>query len=649
MQIACPNCNKNISLKDISCPYCGFNMKVFSSFLDVKNELDNHQSIAHKMRANLDQLDMKLKNAKDALDKNLIILKNSLKLEKVKPPIALVPETIIEKKLKQPDIPKTIKKVTNNIEKEVAFGQKWLLLSGIIILVMGIGYFLKYSFSQNWVSPTFRVLSVYLCGGSLLGAGEYFRRKLSAKFGLYLIGGGLATLYFATYAAFGLYHILGQIPSFALMVLITILCGILSLFYNTKWLAIVGILGGFLTPIILSTGEGSFMILMTYITILNLCILTISSYKQWALLNKLGLFFTWAIFSGWFFSHYVDSKFISVTVFLNIFFLIHQISPFIYYFKERDESIKGMWLIILNTFIALGFSFATIKPLFGLPYVSFATLFYALTLIILAHILINRNKKNKEPLIILVGQATFFIIITIPLIFSGHWITFFWCMQSIMILWIAIKTDNTELLKISFLLFAGSLFKFFLYDLTYVFKLHYLNYMDFTLKSLYFKKGFYFLLQERLITSLTVLGSTLIAFKFYQIYDSKPICKNDSIKNSIMACFGILLFIILNIEVSGFFHSNLLNAHFAGISVFWAIFSIVLICIGFIKNIYILRQCAIGLFAITLIKVFLIDMSKASAPFRILSFMVLGILLILSSFLYYKFKDKIISTKQETL
>jgi len=649
MLIACPNCNKNISLKDLSCPYCGFNMKVFSSFLDIKNKLDDHRLMAGKIRDSLDQLDSKLKNSVDALNRNMSLLKKSLQLEKVKPSNIALPEEITKKTPPKKIALEKTAKPANNIEKEVAFGQKWLLLAGIIILVMGIGYFLKYSFSKNWVSPVFRVLSVYIGGGFLLAGGEYFRKKLSEKFGLYLIGGGLATLYFATYASFQLYHITGQITSFSFMIVITILCGMLSLFYNTKWLAIIGILGGFLTPIILNSGEGSFIILMTYITILNICILIISSYKQWAPLNKLGFFFTWFIFSGWYFSFYNNTKFIPVTIFLNISFLIYQISPFIYYLKERDKSIKGLWLIIINTFIALGFSFAMIKPLFGLPYVSFATLFYAFTLIVLANILISRNRKNKEPLIILVGQATFFIIITIPLIFSGHWITSFWCIQSVLILWIAIKTDNIVLLKISFLLFAGSLLKFFMYDLTYIFKVHYLDYMDVTLKSLYFKKGFMFLLKERIITSLSVLATILTAFKFYQIYGDKQICKNDFIKNSIMACFGIVLFLILNIEVSGFFRSYFLNAHFAGISVFWAIFSIVLICIGFIKNIYILRQCAIGLFAITLIKVFLIDMSKASAPFRILSFMVLGILLILSSFLYYKFKDKIILTKRDLL
>jgi len=107
--------------------------------------------------------------------------------------------------------------------------------------------------------------------------------------------------------------------------------------------------------------------------------------------------------------------------------------------------------------------------------------------------------------------------------------------------------------------------------------------------------------------------------------------------------FLLGLFATLNIEVSGFFRDYSPGAQFASISVLWTLFSIAIMAAGFIKNIVVLRHTAIGLFAVTMLKVFVVDMANASTPFRIVSFLVLGMVLIGASYLYYKFKDRILS------
>ncbi|MCJ7771521.1 MAG: DUF2339 domain-containing protein, partial [Desulfobacterales bacterium] len=116
------------------------------------------------------------------------------------------------------------------------------------------------------------------------------------------------------------------------------------------------------------------------------------------------------------------------------------------------------------------------------------------------------------------------------------------------------------------------------------------------------------------------------------------------------AVFGIALFIVLNIETGAFFHDYLPTARFAAVSVLWALFSIGLMVLGFVKNISVLRQCAIGLFAVTMIKVFFVDMANVSTPYRIISFLILGLMLIIASYLYYRFKDAILPLpdKEET-
>ncbi|OGW18482.1 MAG: hypothetical protein A2072_04260 [Nitrospirae bacterium GWC1_57_7] len=104
---------------------------------------------------------------------------------------------------------------------------------------------------------------------------------------------------------------------------------------------------------------------------------------------------------------------------------------------------------------------------------------------------------------------------------------------------------------------------------------------------------------------------------------------------------GIVLFIILNVETSAFFHTYLSAARFAAISVLWTGFSVGLMVLGFRYSSAALRRTAIGLFGATVLKVFLSDMANVSTPYRILSFIILGLVLTGTSYLYYRFRDRI--------
>jgi uncharacterized membrane protein len=125
----------------------------------------------------------------------------------------------------------------------------------------------------------------------------------------------------------------------------------------------------------------------------------------------------------------------------------------------------------------------------------------------------------------------------------------------------------------------------------------------------------------------------------------KSISQNDLsiFKNLIFSAWTILLFIILNIEIASLFHDYLPKARFTSISILWTMFSVVLMIKGFKANSSTFRKISLGLFSITLIKVFLFDMSRFSTPYRIISFIILGLVLVSTSYLYHRFKDKIIN------
>ena len=658
----CPNCLQSVLEGQGACPNCGYDLSVYWSIHALKNDIRGIKEAAYTLSGKIDFLTDRFSQLENTFSDSV----SGVKEHGRKLPISKelfesqedfetdldAIEDIPADMPHQDGQPRTFsstsdRKIQNaGVHKtptgasEIKFGQKWLLIAGIVTSVLAVGWFLKYSFDQNWIGPAGRVTMAYLFGVIFLGSGEFCRRKDYHTFGLYLIGGGLATLYFATYAAFQIYYLVSQPAAFGIMVLVTLLCGTLSLFYDTKWLAVLGLVGGFLTPVILSTGQDNQLFLMTYMLILNIGVLFIAFFKQWGLLNYLGFLFTWALFSGWYTQHYTVYKFWKTTLFLNLFFLNYAFVPFIYHFrKEHGKMLRGAAIIMPNAFIAFGYAFSMIRNYSRVEYVSIVTIIYAAIFLWMAQSLYRRDPEQVRAFVMMIAEATLFLVLTVPILFSDHWITNFWAIQATVLLWASIRLRNKWIYGGCLILFLVTLIKFLIYDYSQVFHLQ--------LSGMYFWRNYIHLLPGRFLTSLIVLGT---------LFQSAYLLKKErngigyfhgKDANVFLWTFGIILFIVLNIEVAALFHDYAPRARFAAISVLWTVYSIALISIGFLKTKAFLRQFAIGLFGVTMVKVFFIDMSNVSTPYRIISFTVLGVMLIGASYLYHRFKDRILPAVSE--
>ena len=649
----CPRCKESVFNDNILCPHCGYDLRIIRSIDSIKDELqrvkNDSQALTDKvvgLQKQVEGFELLVSEPQEMFEEEPAGMEEHDHISQPQEPLR---NETTQEKATLPETPPPFFGLFENSTRiidgyhlsEIKVGQKWLLIAGVVTTVLAFGWFLKYSFDQNWVGPAGRIAMAYLGGMAFLGGGEFFRRKNFDIFGLYLIGGGIATLYFSTFAAFQIYHLLPQAPAFFIMILVTALAGALSLVYDTKWLAVLGLIGGFLTPVILSTGHDNQIALMTYMTILNAGILTIAFYKQWQLLNYLGFLFTWTLFTGWYVRYYQDYKFWLAFVYLNIFFLTYDLVPFVYYItKEHKKRLLGIGMIIMNSFIAFGYAFAMIKARYAVEFVSLVTLTYAAILLYMSRFIYSRNREHIESFIMLLAMAMVFLFITIPILFSTKWVTFFWMIQAACILWAALRLQNQWLYRGSAAILLFTIFKLFLYDYEHIFHIH--------LERLPFFHGFFHLATERLITEASVILSMFLscrmvtrlrqAMRLIPTYDNDPAF--------FWTAFSIILFAILHIEVSAFFSTYMPQARFASISVLWTLFSIALIVIGFIKNKAVVRHSAIALFSLTMIKVFFVDMTHITTPWRIISFMALGIMLIGASYLYYRFKDRIVSPDQ---
>jgi uncharacterized membrane protein len=374
---------------------------------------------------------------------------------------------------------------------------------------------------------------------------------------------------------------------------------------------------------------------MTYMVILNAGILSVAFFKRWSLLTYLGAAFTWVIFAAWFDRYYKSDRFWRTTVFLNIFFLTYAVAPFAYFLvRTTGERLRGFAVTVPNAFIAFGFSYFMIKSYTTLPAVSVVSLAFAGIYTAMAAHLYRRNREHLDVFVLLLAKAVLFLVITIPVLFSRHWITVFWAAQAAALLWAALRLKSRWLYGGALILLIVTTGKFYFYDYGEVFRLWF-DYFK-------FRNGYGHLLAERLLTTGIVLGNLAFFSRRFFSSDREVTVFGGRDGSLYVGLLTVLAFLSLNIEVGGFFHDYAPRARFASFSVLWTFFAALLMILGFRFNRPWLRRAAIGLFGLTILKVFFSDMENVSTPFRIVSFLVLGLLLIGTSFLYHRYRELIL-------
>jgi uncharacterized membrane protein len=206
---------------------------------------------------------------------------------------------------------------------ESAIGGKWFNWIGIIAVTFGVAFFLKFAFDKQWIGPIGRIGFSGLLGITLLYVGERLRGRGLTAYAYVLSGGGILILYLADYAAYDFYHLIGQTLAFLLMALVTTTAVLLSVRLDALPVAILGLIGGFLTPLLLSTGVDNEIALFTYIALLDAGVLAVAYFKRWRSLDFLSFAGTVAITIGWTVKFFEPGKVWITLVFLSIFSLLY--------------------------------------------------------------------------------------------------------------------------------------------------------------------------------------------------------------------------------------------------------------------------------------------------------------------------------------
>ncbi|MGB8130667.1 MAG: DUF2339 domain-containing protein, partial [Candidatus Angelobacter sp.] len=210
---------------------------------------------------------------------------------------------------------------------EGTIGKLWLNRIGIVAILIGVAYFLKYAFDSGWIGPGGRVAIGLIAGIAVVVWSESFRGKGSAAFSYSLKAVGIGILYLSLWAASQYFHLIPASVAFLAMILVTASTITLALTQEAEILAVYATIGGFSTPALVSTGENHDIVLFSYVVLLDLAILAMVAFKPWRRIVWGAMLGTAVMYVGWSAEYYDSSERTVTALFATVFFAIFALVP----------------------------------------------------------------------------------------------------------------------------------------------------------------------------------------------------------------------------------------------------------------------------------------------------------------------------------
>ncbi len=329
----------------------------------------------------------------------------------------------------------------NNPDLEKFVGENLINKIGILILVLGISFFVKYAIDKDWINEPARV-GIGILAGSLVMAIAHKLKKNFAAFSSVLVAGAISIFYFTIAIAFHEYQLFSQSVAFAIMVVITAFSVLVSVSYNRQELAVLSLIGGFVVPFMVSTGSGNYIVLFSYIAVLNVGILAISYFKKWKIVTILAFIFTSVLFASWYTTELYDNKLphLGALLFATLFYFIFSIVVVLNNLRNKGVfSVIEYMILVANTFLFFGLGLGIIHN-WGINFKGMFTLLLALYNLVYAIILYRKFGLDKNAIYLLIGLVLTFVTLTIPIQFEGNQITLFWAAEAVLLFWLSQKS-----------------------------------------------------------------------------------------------------------------------------------------------------------------------------------------------------------------
>ncbi len=613
--------------------------------------MTNQKNNGQESRSKLEQIEQRLqKHEQRIFDLERQVLEARIEKEKTEaaaPPAPPPPQAeSLSPRFKETQAARqTAEPGKERIDWEHVLGGNWLVKVGVAALVLGVGFFFKLAFDNNWIGETGRIVLGLVGAFILVILGEYWQKRYPI-YAQILTGGGVIILYFTIYAAYSFYGLIGSVVAFGMMALVTLMAGLLALRYGTPTIAVIAILGGFLGPFVFAKVIAE-TTLIFYTLVLDVGILVLSSVRNWRPLTLIGLAGSLLLFFYWHNTFYTPEKLWLAEGFLTALFLIFAFATILWHllWQKRAEP-PDLALMSANAAGYFGISYVLMRKDYG-DWMGFFAFMLAIFYTALAYAAFSRSQKDFHLTLFLGGIAMVFLTIAMPIQLDGNWITIAWAAEGSVLVWLGFLLASYHLRVGGLAVFIFAIVRLLALDSR-------VRLSDFTL-----------FLNERFFTFGAGIGALLLTAYFYHLWQPKIREQERWVLPIILLLANFLTLWILSAETISFYDSriadmravplnmifersvdysairNLEHAKNFTLSVIWAAYSILLVILGILKRVRVLRIAGLALFWITIFKVFAVDVFGIGGIFRVASLLSLGVILLMTGYLYHRYRDRI--------
>ena len=513
---------------------------------------------------------------------------------------------------------------------ETFIGQKAFGWVAVILFLFSATFFLRYAYQNNWIGPVGRVAIGEMFGAGLVITGLRYLLQGWRRFASMLMSAGIVVIYLATYSAFGFYHLLPQQHAGIFLAILVLESMIAAVFCRSAVIGMVSIIGGLMTPLLMQADHDNYSSFFTYLAVLNLGVVVALCLQRWRAVGSVAFLGTQWLFWMWYDGNYHPEKFAWALGF--------QMVVFAQYFAQslavsrthnRPADYEELGRFVINGILGfVAFRVLTLES-WG-HWIGTAALVTA-TLYALASRLILAWRPNDHRLLLTsLAVSVGYIAWAIPVQADAHWIALGWAMMG-MALWLfGLRVSSRVLRLMAAVLACFAVGRVLIFDLPF-----------------YVRDPFIPVFNRVAFPSLTVAGLLLAAVWRTDRYLPR-LGRLERFAIGLAGVSGtILLWIVLSLECHGYFVSRSMlggdldlwrwRAQLA-LTVFWTLFAIALLCLGFKLHRSRLRWLAMVLFGVTVVKLFVVDMANVQQIYRIVAFFILAVVLGLVAKKYQRFK-----------
>jgi uncharacterized membrane protein len=521
---------------------------------------------------------------------------------------------------------------------ESRIGGRWLNRVGVVAVLVGAALFLQYAFESHWIGPATRVLIGLLAGAGAVAWSERVRQQgmLAFSYSMKAVGAGL--LYLSLWAGCQVYALMPVQVAFFAMVLVTAGIAWLAVTQGAELLAGLALLGGFLTPVLLSTGHYEEASLFVYLLVLDVAAVAVQRWKQWPRVAAGAWLGTTMLYVAWFNQYYQAEAYEETIAFLAAFFLLFAMAPELASSHAESErtAIGFNWWALLTVVNTVAF-FAEMQALESGH--AYRTVLLAIFMLALS-VATERRYASDAPRMVLAkvqfGLGLALLIVAVPVRFNANGQAICWLLEAAAFYAVGVWFSR----ELARMFGAIALALAVLY----------------VLFEMWDKTQANFIANERFalyVAATAILGAML----WTERQRFSGVVAPQFLLFGLIA-LNLLALVALNLEVRDYYRQELfalgrqygetVSAAYRAArrslktaedfthSAVWMLYGVALMWLGFVRRGAVLRWQALVLIGATVLKVFLYDLAVLERGYRIASFIVLGAILLAISYAYQK-------------